>query len=116
MRVLLSLLCLLLLAPLVRAQDKKVTLVASKDEGELGEAADNAVQDALTRDVIYYAHPKGSAMITMPLHDRNGEVIAVVRILLKPRFGESQQVQLARARPIVKAMESRIKSSRDLFD
>jgi len=94
----------------------EVKVIASKEDSDLGEAADNAVQDALARDVIYYARPKDSAMITMPLHDRNGEVVAVVRILLKPYFAENQQVQMARARPIVKAIESRIKSARDLFD
>jgi len=48
------------------------------------------------------------------LHDRNGEAVAAVRIVLQPFPGQTEQAALARATPIVKEMERRVRSAKDL--
>ena len=52
--------------------------------------------------------------MTLPLHDRNGDAIAAARFVLSSFPGQTEQTALARARPILKEMESRVRSAKDL--
>ena len=54
-------------------------------------------------------------LITLPLHDHNGEYIAAVRVRLKSYFGETQDHALTRARMIVKQMQDQIGTQKDLL-
>jgi DNA-binding IclR family transcriptional regulator len=54
-------------------------------------------------------------VVTLPVHDRNGEVIAALRVEMKSFFGQTENNALARALPIAKEMERRIVEARDLF-
>jgi hypothetical protein len=49
------------------------------------------------------------------LHDRNGEVVAAVRVVMRAVRGQSDQQVLARALPIVKAMKPGIRNLEDLI-
>jgi hypothetical protein len=89
-------------------------VVASNSQKEIGQAAGDAEKDVVARDVVYCGRGKERTLVTLPLHDRNGEAIAAVCVLLRPFPGQTEQAALARARPIVKEMESRVRSVRDL--
>ena len=89
-------------------------VIASNDETDLGKPAGQYEQDAVTRDVMYYGREDGQAIVNLPLHDRNGEAVAAVRIRLKAIPGQTEQNAVARAKPIVKAMEKRVRMARDL--
>ena len=52
----------------------------------------------------------------MPLHDRNGETVAAVRILLKSFKGQTEQNAVARVLPIIKEMEVRVRSGKELIE
>jgi hypothetical protein len=52
----------------------------------------------------------------MPLHDRNGDTVAAVRVLMRSFKGQTEQNAIARALPIIKGMETRIRSARDLIE
>ena len=54
--------------------------------------------------------------VTMPLRDRNGETVGAVAVRMKSFAGQTEKNAIVRALPIVKPMEARIQSARDLFD
>jgi hypothetical protein len=54
-------------------------------------------------------------VVTLPLHDRNGEVIAALRVEMKSFFGQTEDNAVARARPIAQDMERRIVEAKDIF-
>ena len=95
---------------------KELHIVASHDEKELGQPANKVEQDVVARDVVYCGREPRETLVTMPLHDRNGDPIAAVRVVLQPFPGQTEQAALARARPIVKAMEKRVRSAKDLTE
>ena len=94
---------------------RELCVVASADAGELGQPATKVEKDVVTRDVAYCGRGKKETLVTLPLHDRNGEAIAAVRIVLEPYPGQTEQAAMARAAPIVKEMESRVRSAKDLI-
>ena len=47
---------------------------------------------------------------------RNGEVVAVVRIELKPIIGQTEKNALERAVPVLKRMQQQVKDARDLTE
>ena len=94
---------------------KELCVVASADAAELGRSATQVEEDVVARDVVYCGRGKTETLLTLPLHDRNGEAIAAVRIVLQPFPGQTEQAALARATPIVKEMESRVRSAKDLI-
>lgn len=89
-------------------------VVASSRKQEIGQPAGAVEKDTVARDVVYCGRGKAQTVVTMPLHDRNGEPIAAVSVFLRPFPGQTEQAALARARPIVKEMESRVRSAGDL--
>lgn len=95
---------------------KELHVVASNDAADLGRAATEVEQDVVARDVVYCGRGKKETLVTLPLHDRNGEAIAAVRVVLQPFPGQTEQAALARATPIVKGLEGRVRSARDLTE
>ena len=95
---------------------KELHIVASDDAKELGQPAGKVEEDVVARDVVYCGRERKETLVTMPLHDRNGDAVAAVRVVLQPFPGQTEQAALARARPIVKEMENRIRSAKDLTD
>jgi len=95
-------------------QRKELHVVASDDVRTLGRPATTVEQDVVARDVAYCGRGKKETLVTLPLHDRNGEAIAAARIVLSSFPGQTEQTALARARPILKEMESRVRSAKDL--
>jgi len=53
-------------------------------------------------------------LVTLPLHDRNGEFIAAVRVRLRTFLGETQDNAITRARTILKLMQDQVAGDRDL--
>jgi hypothetical protein len=54
-------------------------------------------------------------LVTMPLHDRNGETVGAVRVSMTTFFGQTEKNALARAIPIVKSMALRVSSAKELL-
>ncbi|HTL73790.1 MAG TPA: hypothetical protein VL863_10845 [bacterium] len=90
-------------------------VIASKDPAEIGKEGTDAELKAIQNGAVSFGREKGVVLVTMPLHDRNGDYIAAVRIRLKSFFGETQDNALTRARMIVKQMQEQISSEKDLF-
>jgi len=97
------------------APGKAVAVVASKEEKEIGQPGGESEQDVIRRGTSYFGRAKGSVSVTAPLRDRNGDPIAAVRVILKSFPGETEDTAVGRAQPVVKEMQSRIRSLDDLL-
>jgi hypothetical protein len=88
-------------------------IIGSSDEKELGVAGGKYEQATIETGEIYHAKTKSHAAIVMPLRDRNGDVIAAVRVHLETFIGQTEQNALVRATPIVKEMQLQAQASDD---
>ena len=90
-------------------------LIASDQPSEIGQPGGTTEHNVITRGTIYTEETRSAISVIMPLHDRNGDVVAAARVVLKSFFGQTEQNAIARALPIVKGMEARIRSGDDLM-
>lgn len=95
---------------------KAVRVIASSDQQEVGKPGSSSEEEAMNTGNTYYGHGDGTASVLMPLRDRNGEIIGVVRVVLKPIFGQTEQHAVARARPVVKEMQAKVLTTEDLYE
>ncbi len=91
-------------------------IVASTTPSEVGRDADPLEKDVMTRAMVYFGKGDDKITVAMPLHDRNGDVVASVRVLMKTFPGQTEVNAIARAMPITKAMEARLLSERNLLE
>ena len=96
-------------------ENKTVRVMASTDNTELGSAGTEVEQQIFEMDTPFFGRLKSGIVVTLPVHDRNGEVVAALRVEMKSFLGQTENNALARALPIVKEMERRIVEARDLF-
>ena len=89
-------------------------VIASKDAEDVGQPGGAAELKALQDGTVSYGREKGAVLVTLPLHDRNGEFIAAVRVKLKSFWGETQDNAITRARMIVRDMQQNVTSAKDL--
>jgi hypothetical protein len=90
-------------------------VIASKDTAEIGKAGTDAEANAINNGTTSFGREKGVVVMTLPLHDRNGEFIGAVRVRLKSFLGETQDTALARARMIVGQIQDQVLSDKDLL-
>jgi hypothetical protein len=90
-------------------------VVGSKEEAEIGQAGGKTEQDVINQGSVYYGKGDKTVSVTMPLRDRNGEIIAAGRVVMKSFAGQTEQNAVARALPIVREMQRRIQSPDDLL-
>ena len=95
---------------------EKLQVMAAKSASDVGRAASDTENKVWAENRPYYARTKAAAVVTQPLHDRNGDVLGVVRFALKPYAGQLEAATLARVLPILKDMEIRIGASKDLIE
>jgi len=90
------------------------SIIASKDPAEIGQPGTEAELAAIRDGTVSFGRDIGAVLITMPLHDRNGEYIAAVRLKLKTFFGETQDNAVTRATMVVRAMQNLCTAAEDL--
>ena len=91
-------------------------IIASFKPDEVGKPGNDVEKDILTSGKKYVGKNKeeGYAIATLPLHDKNGEVIAAVRFEMEPFPGQTEKSVLSRTMPIIRDMELRIAANKDL--
>jgi hypothetical protein len=94
---------------------RPVTIASSRDE-ELGQEGSHVESGVILRDSIYYGKTRQGVTVTLPLHDRNGDTVAAVRVTMRSFRGQTEQNAIARAMPIVKEMESRLRGAKGLYE
>jgi hypothetical protein len=90
-------------------------IVASKNPKEIGQPGTDAERGALATGAVFYGKGHGTVAVTMPLCDRNGNPVAVMRVQLKSSLFETQDTAVTRARMIVRQMQAQISSGQDLL-
>lgn len=91
-------------------------VIASTDLAEIGRKGDSVERHVIAEDAVYYGKSGKNAVVTLPLRDRNGDTVAAICIVMKSFKGQTEQNAVARAQPLVKEMELRLRSSRTLFE
>lgn len=93
----------------------EVRVVASTKESDLGQAGAKTENEIFKTNLPYYGRLKSGVVVTLPLHDRNGEIIAALRVEMTSFPGQTENNAVARALPIAQDMEKRIVEAKDLF-
>ncbi len=103
---------------MTKGAGQELRVVASHDEQFLGLLGGEVEKNVIAKDVMYSGDDKARDLflVTLPLHDRNGEVVAAVRVEMKPFLGQTEKNALLRAMPVVKHMEQRFKEAKDLIE
>jgi hypothetical protein len=96
--------------------EKTLQIVAASDEQELGQKGGKVEADVVGRDVTYFGREKTRLLVTVPLHDRNGEAVAALRVALKPFPGQTEENAIVRALPIAKDIEGRFRTLQELIE
>ena len=91
------------------------SIVASNDKAEIGQPGTVAELHAIQTGAVSFGRDHGTVILTLPLHDRNGDFIAAVRMRLKSFFGETENNALNRALMVVKKMQELGASGDDLL-
>jgi hypothetical protein len=89
--------------------------IASTEAEEVGKTAPDEADRVLSERGYFYGRGEGVVSLTMPLHDSNGEKVAAVRVLMRSFVGQTENNAVVRVTPVVKSMEARIQSVRDLL-
>jgi hypothetical protein len=93
-------------------------LVAAKNESDIGEAGGDSENAVLAQTGMYYGkdRQKGTVIVMMPLRDRNGDCVAAVRVVMKSLPGQTEQNAIARATPVIRAVQEHVRSLQDLVE
>jgi hypothetical protein len=89
-------------------------VLASKNISEVGQPGTEAELLAIQNGTVSLGREHGAVLVTLPLHDRNGEYIGAVRVKLKSFFGETQDNAVTRARMVQKDLEQLCPSAESL--
>jgi hypothetical protein len=107
---------LLALRIVSKRADGTVAVIAGTKPEEIGSAANDVETDVLKSDKKYVGRNKEEKYMiaTLPLHDKNGDVVAAVRFEMEPFPGQTEKNVLARTMPIIREMELRIAANKEL--
>jgi hypothetical protein len=89
-------------------------IIADGKDADLGAAGSKTEADVLASGRTYFLKQSGSVEVTLPLRDRNGEVIAALKTTMTSFRGETTDTAVARATLIKQAVESGLSISADI--
>lgn len=92
-----------------KGNEKTLTAVASGDASEIGGVAHETATEVFTNDAVYYHRDSENnrVIVMTTLHDRNGDTVALIKIVSKRFFGESEKTSVFRGKRIASEMERR---------
>ena len=100
----------------LRADSKELSCLAAKNPGDVGSGASETVNKVHQENQTYFGRTPKSAVVTAPLHDRNGDVVGVLEFHLKPFAGQIESTTVARILPTVRKLESGITGAKALTE
>jgi hypothetical protein len=89
-------------------------VIGGMDERALGAPGTKTEADVIERGSIYYLKTDKTVEITLPLRDRNGDIVAALAVKMKTFPGETEATAVARATIVKKAFEEQIANMEDL--
>jgi hypothetical protein len=90
--------------------------IAATDPKDLGEACDKDELQPLQTGQPSADRERDGFDVTLPLHDANGKIIAVVGMDFKPAAGQTEESVVKQGQKIVAEMESQVPSKDKLFE
>ncbi len=91
-------------------------VLAAMKEDEVGMVATDVENRVFSGNETFMGKGEKEFLVTSPLRDRNGDVVAVVKFFLKPFAGQTEANVVARVLPTVRWMEQRLAASDRLAD
>ena len=92
-----------------------MVVLGAKNSADLGKPASQTEKDVVAKDAVGYGKTIANVTVTMPLTDRNGEAVAAVQVVMESFKGQTEQNAIARALPVVRYLQPRVRSARDLL-
>jgi len=99
----------------IKEGEEAPVVIASDLPEEVGTPAWKEEAGVIHAGEIYYLKKQGKVTVSMPLRDRNGIPVAAVRVVMKSFAGQTEKNAIARALIVVKSMEPRVLSGKDLM-
>ena len=96
-------------------QKPNLEVQAATDEGDLGKPGSDVESNVISQGTPYMGKIPAGVVVTLPVHDRNGDTIAALRVEMKSFPGQTDNNALARAMPIAKEFEAHLTGTRELF-
>jgi hypothetical protein len=96
--------------------DQQLRVIASSDPAEMGTPGNQVDSDVLRKGATFFGKDKAIAEVALPLRDRNGDAVAILRVLLRRSPGQTQAGALSRARPIADLIQDRMRFAGNLKD
>jgi len=91
-------------------------VVASSDSAEVAQPGIPEERIVIDQGEIMYLARKNDVTVTLPLRDRNGEIIAAIRVTMKRFTGQTQKNAITRAQPLVLHFQQGVMNREDLFE
>lgn len=99
-----------------RGDLSKMEVIASSDPSQVGMAGTELERSVVEKGQTYGGKTdSGDMLATVPLHDRNGEPVAALRVELKGFFGQNEAAAVRRALPIARVLDRQILEAGDLY-
>ena len=90
------------------------SVIGSMDEHDIGVTGTKTETDVIENGSVFYLKADNTVEITMPLRDRNGDIVAALKVKLKSFRGETQANAVARATIVKKAVELQLNTMQDI--
>lgn len=99
----------------LRPGSKDLVVLASRSPTDLGRAATDPEQRTWDENRAYFTKGKDVSWVTLPIHDRNGDVLGIANVGLKAFPGQVESTTVARALPVVRDIEQRMGDATSLM-
>jgi hypothetical protein len=99
-----------------RLEAGEARVLAAKKSEEVGTAATRGEYEALSQGKIMLGKGKSTRTVALPLRDRNGDPIAAVTITMKTFTGQTDQNTVLKAMAVVKDMQKRVQTLKELAE
>ncbi len=83
-------------------------IIGDPDHSKLGVAGTKVEADVIEHATVYYLKYQKYVEVTLPLRDRNGDVVAALKVRMKAFPGETQATAVGKATVVKQVIEKRI--------
>lgn len=99
------------------ADDRATSILASSEAAEIDQPGGIPEERlVIEKGEIMYLAAKDNVTVTLPLRDRNGDIIAAVRVTMKRFAGQTQKNAILRAQPVVAHFQRNVFTADSLMD
>ena len=90
-------------------------MIASLNKKDINRQAHEVISKVLEKKENYFGYNNGISTVTVPVQDRNGDIIAVARMRLKKGSQNTKKDDLAYGNKIAKSIQAKILIQEPLF-